>query len=74
MGTLIHRIEYLAEGRQVAEAIWTGPLEGIVGIAQNAMAKKGATSARFVVEATGEEVWSGSAHIEARALRAPAGT
>jgi hypothetical protein len=60
MGTLIHHIEYLAGGREVAKAVWTGPLKGIIEIANASMAKKGATSARIIVEGTGEEVWSGS--------------
>ena len=60
MGTLIHQIEYLADDHEIAKALWTGPLEGIIEIAKNTMVKKGATSARIVVEGTAEEVWSGS--------------
>ena len=60
MGTLTHKIEYLAGGTTVATAIWAGPVEGIVEIAKRTMAKKGADSARVIVEATSIEVWSES--------------
>ena len=58
MGTLIHKIEYLAGGTTIATAFWTGPVEGIIEIAKHNIAKKVADSARVIVEATGTEVWS----------------
>ena len=61
MSTLIHRIEYLSDGQEVAKALWMGPLEGLIEIAKVSMVQKGADTARVVVEATGEKIWSGTA-------------
>jgi hypothetical protein len=42
MGTLIHKIKYFSNGQQIGNALWCGPVEGIIEIAKTTMPRKGA--------------------------------